>query len=309
MWKMIGRILFFLSLFVLYIIFRELTALITYTKSIHPYLMYATLALILLVFIILVVLPLIRIFAISRIYDVTSNKKRIPELRKKRINNFRRNRYLQQIDFDFESLDDSEESYEQVVSILSKQCELIRRKYVMRIFLSTGLAQNGFLDAFFILSGSVGMIKEIFILYHGRVPDREMFSILKKVYISMAIGGSGLVEFAVEEFMSKMVGDFLKSVPFVNKIFTSLADGYVNAAIFTWVSLITENYCKKIYISSDRDLYPSSSFFYKTFRNIVSEATSVVFKRVFSGKPAVEDQIFKRRGNIFQRIFGIDPSI
>ena len=309
MWKMISRILFFLSLFVLYIIFRELIAIIAYTKSIHPYLMYATLTLISLLFILLVVLPLIRIFSISRIYDVTNNEKKVPELRKKRINNFRKNRYLQQIGFDVDKLEDSDESYEQVITVLSKQCELIRRKYVIRIFLSTGLAQNGFLDAFFILSGSVGMIKEIFVLYHGRVPDRELFSILKKVYISMAIGGSGLVEFAVEEFMSKMAGDFLKSVPFVNKIFTSLADGYVNAAIFTWISLITENYCQKIYLSSDRDLYPSSSFFYKTFRNIVSEATGVVFKRVFSGKPSAEEQFVKRRRNIFHKILGIDPSV
>ncbi len=306
MWKMINRILLFLSLFVLYIIFKELVSLIHYTRSIHPYMMYASVSVIILLFFLLVAFPLIRIFSISRVFVVTSDTKKIPYLRKKRIENFRKNRYLQQIGFDVDSLTDDDESYGRAISVLSRQCELIRRKYVMRIFLSTGLAQNGFLDAFFIVSGSIGMIKEIFILYHGRVPDRELYSILKKVYYSMAIGGSGLVEFAVEEFMSKMAGDLLKSVPFVNKIFTSLADGYVNAAIFTWVSLITENYCKKIYISSDRDLYPSATFFYDTFRNIVSETMGVVRKRVFRGKAAPG---MKKKSNFLHKILGINPEL
>ncbi|MBW6516072.1 MAG: hypothetical protein K0B81_05580 [Candidatus Cloacimonetes bacterium] len=309
MWKMINRILFFLSLFVLYIIFKELLFLIHYTQSIHPYLMYVILGIFTLLFIFLVVLPLVRIFAISKIYVVTDKLHKTPELRRKRIENFRKNNYLLQIGYDVDSIQDSEESYEQVIATLSKQCDLIRRKYVLRIFLSTGLSQNGFLDAFFILSGSISMIKEIFVLYHGRVPDRELFSILKKVYYSMAIGGSGLVEFAVEEFMSKMAGDFLKSVPFVNKIFTSLADGYVNAAIFTWVSLVTENYCKKIYISSDRDLYPSSKFFYDTFRNIVSEAMGLVKKRVFAGKATPDDFKENKRRNILHKILGINPIV
>ena len=309
MWKMINRILFFFSLFVLYLIFKEFLFLIHYTQSIHPYLMYAVLCLFSLLFILLVILPLFRIFSISKIYLVTNNPRKVTEYRRKRIENFRKNTYLLQIGFDVDSIQDNEASYDQVIATLSKQCELIRRKYVLRIFLSTGLSQNGFLDAFFILSGSIGMIREIFVLYHGRVPDREMFSILKKVYFSMAIGGSGLVEFAVEEFMSKMAGDFLKSVPFVNKIFSSLADGYVNAAIFTWVSLVTENYCKKIYIASDRDLYPSSAFFYSTFRNIVSEAMGLVKKRIFSGKIDPEDLKEKKRRNLFHKILGVNPEV
>jgi hypothetical protein len=269
--------------------------------------MYATVSAVVLLFFLLVILPLFRIFSISKVYTVTSDARKIAVLRRKRIENFRRNRYLLNIGFDVNSLSDDEESYDRAIAVLSKQCDLIRRKYVMRIFLTTGLAQNGFLDAFFILSGSIGMIKEIFVLYHGRVPDRELFSILKKVYVSMAIGGSGLVEFAVEEFMSKMAGDILKSVPFLNKVFSSLADGYINAAIFTWVSLITENYCKKIYISSDTDLYPSSKFFYDTFRNIVSETMSVLKKRVFSRKTVPEAFQKKKKRNIFHQLLGIKP--
>lgn len=309
MWKMINRLLLFLSIFVLYIIFKELLLLIHYTQSIHPYLMYATIGIFSLLFILLVVYPLVKILAISKVYVVTNDRNKIGEFRRKRIENFRKNTYLRQIGYDIDSLQDTDESYEQVVTTLSKQCELIRRKYVLRIFLSTGLAQNGFLDAFFILSGSIGMIREIFTLYHGRVPDKELFSILKKIYYSMAIGGSGLIEFAVEEFMSKMAGDFLKSVPFVNKIFSSLADGYVNAAIFTWISLVTENYCKKIYIASDRDLYPSSAFFYETFRNIVSEAMGLVKKRIFSGKINADDLKETKRRNFFHKLLGINPEV
>ena len=120
MWKMINRILFFLSLFVLYIIFKELLFLIHYTQSIHPYLMYATLGLFSLLFIILVILPLIRIFAISKVYIVTNKQHKIPELRRKRIENYRKNSYLLQIGYDVNSIQDNDESYEQVIATLSK---------------------------------------------------------------------------------------------------------------------------------------------------------------------------------------------
>jgi hypothetical protein len=279
--KVLKRVLFFISLLVLYLIIKELLVIIHYTRSVHPYLMYGTVAALLIALTYFILLPLLKIFSMSKIYSVTNDEKKVPSLLRKRIDNFRNNPYLNAIGYDFSTLEYTEEYYNEVTSVIAKQCHLIRKKYVLQIFLTTGISQNGFLDSFLILSGSFGMIKEIFVLYHGRVPDKEMLKIFQKVYYSMAIGGSGLVEFAVEEFVGgRLFSDVLKSIPFISKILSSLADGYVNAAIFTWVSMVAENYCRKIHVKNDRDLYPASSFFLRTFNNLASETLSLLKKRV-----------------------------
>ena len=111
----------------------------------------------------------------------------------------------------------------------------------------------------------------MFILYHGRVSNKDLWAIAKKVYLSMAIGGSEGVEYATQELFSKFATEGFKSVPFADRIFGSLADGFVNAALLTRISLMTENYCKTVLIKSDKDLYPSADFILKTTKFITSD--------------------------------------
>ncbi len=90
-------------------------------------------------------------------------------------------------------------------------------------------------------------------LYHGRVSNKALW----------AIGGSEGVEYATRELFSKLATESIKSVLFADRIFGSLADGFVNAALLTRISLITENYCKLVTIESDKDLHPTSEFILK----------------------------------------------
>ena len=307
--KIFKRVIFLVSLLALYLIIKELITIIHYTKAVNIYLMYTTIAIFIFGFFYLIIVPALQILTLSKIYTITKDRNKIDYLLRRRIDNFRKNPHLLATEYDMSTLEYTEECYDRVTEVISKQCHLIRKKYVMQIFLTTGVSQNGFLDAFLILSGSFGMIKEIFFLYHGRVPDRELLKIFQKIYYSMAIGGSGLVEYAVEEFMSKLAGDFFKSIPFINKIFSSLADGYINAAVFTWVSLVTENYCRKIFVLSDKDLYPSSGFFLQTFNSIATETISILKKRVQKRTTDMdEDRHYSYKNTFLHKLLGVKSS-
>ncbi|MFQ5603585.1 MAG: DUF697 domain-containing protein [bacterium] len=269
--KVLSRLFYFLSLFLIYFILRELLELYVLTNSIHPILGYATLLLLLGLIIYFIVAPIYIIIKIPKNYAPLRDKNRVPEMLSRRIRNFKSNPFLLNSELNLESLADDEESYDRVIETLQKESEQIRKKYVLRLFYSSSISQNGFLDAILILSSSVNLVKELFILYHGRVSNKDLWAIAKKVYLSMAIGGSEGVEYATQELFSKFATDGFKSVPFADKILGSLADGFVNATMLTRISLITENYCKKLFIESDRDLYPSAEFILRTTKFITSD--------------------------------------
>ena len=242
--KLIKKIIFFFSLFLLYLILKEFVELYNLAKSIHPYFAYAVIILLTAFLVYFAFIPIYQIFRMPKNYAPVKNKSEVPVLVEKRINNFRKNKFLLKSNFDFSVIKNDEESHNKIILSLEKESDRIRKKYVSRLFYSTSISQNGFIDAVLILSSSVNLIKEIFILYQGRVTNRDLFTIAKKVYYSIAIGGSEGVEYAADEIFSKLSTESMKSIPFASKILSSLADGYVNAALLTRVSLITENYLK-----------------------------------------------------------------
>ncbi|MBN2246787.1 MAG: hypothetical protein JW755_13195, partial [Candidatus Aminicenantes bacterium] len=227
--KMLKKILFFFSLFLIYLIIKEFLTLYVQIKSLHPYAAYAFLVLVCFVFAYFVIIPVLKILALPRVFGPIRNRELIPAEISKRMQNFRNNAYLQSIDFDISTVPENQEGYDQVVKQLEKKAENLRKIHVSQMFYSTAIAQNGFLDALFILSGSINHIKEMFALYHGRISNRELWIIARKIYYSMAIGGSEGVEYATEEIISKFASQGLKSIPFIDKILSSLADGLVNA--------------------------------------------------------------------------------
>ena len=268
--KYIKKILFFVSLFVLYIIFKEFLQLYVYMKNVHPYAAYGTLIIIAFVFFYFVIIPIIKIIKIPKNFGPTTDKNKESELVSKRIENFKENKFLKEQNFNFLEINNDKMSYNKIIKVLSRQAAEIRKNHVSQLFYSTAIAQNGFLDAILILSASINHIKEMFLLYNGRVSNRDLLAIGKRVYYSMAIGGSEGVEYATDEIFSKFATDSLKSIPFIDKILTSIADGFVNAALLTRISYITENYCKLTYIESEKDIYPSVQFIFNSAKSITS---------------------------------------
>lgn len=274
--KILKKILFFVSFFFLYFLVKEFLQLYTYLLGINEVLAIIVIAILFLVVIYFGLIPIIQIFILPADLGPTSIISEAESLRVKRIKKLRGNKFLKENNFDFTSIDNSEDSYNKIVAKLRPECERIRKKYVNQVFYSTAVSQNGFLDAILIFSSAVNLVKEIFLLYHGRVNTRELFVIAKKVYYSVLIGGSEGIEYATEELFSKLATDSAKSIPFLDKIFSSLADGYINAVLLTRISLITENYCTMIYIKKDKDLYPSPSFVFKTAKVLTADIFSSI---------------------------------
>jgi hypothetical protein len=302
--KTFKKILFFFSLFLLYLILKEFIELYNLARSIHPYFAYAVFIALTAFLIYFAVIPVFQIFKMSPNYAPVKRREEISEIIEKRINNFKKNKFLLKSSFDFSNIQNDEESYNRIISFLEKESNRIRKKYVSRLFYSTSISQNGFIDAVLILSSSVNLIKEIFILYNGRTGNRDLFTIAKKVYYSIAIGGSEGVEYATDEIFSKLSTEGMKSIPFANKILSSLADGYVNAALLTRVSLITENYCKYLFIESDRDLYPSSKFIMSTTKFITSDIFAIVNRKLLKTPREKLENIIRKTPNPLAFIIG-----
>lgn len=272
--KIIYRFFVLLGVIALYVIVKEFVEIYTLTRSLHPYAGYLTLVVIGGFGYYFILAPMYKILRLPVAFGPTKDKDKIQPLIEKRIHQYRNNKAVQNSDIDLESISPDMAGYQKLLDTLQPEVERIREKYVTQLFYSTSVAQNGFLDAILILSASVNLIKEIFILYNGRVSNKDLWIIGKKVYYSMAIGGSESIEYATGEILSKITFDGLKSMPFADKIIGSVADGFVNAALLTRVALITENYCKKVYITSDRDLIPSPRLIANTAKNITSDVTS-----------------------------------
>lgn len=274
--KLIKKILFLLSFFLLYLIVKEFLSLYYYLSSINELLAIGVMIILGGFIIYFGIIPVIQIVMLPANFGPTKDGSKVDALIERRIKKFRGNQYLKEINFDFNSLENNYTSYEKVIQHLEPKCVEIRKRYVNQVFYSTSISQNGFLDAILIFSSAVNMIKEIFLLYHGRVSNRDLLIIAKKVYYSVLIGGSEGIEYATEELFSKLATDTVKSVPFLDKIFSSLADGFVNAVLLTRISLITENYCKILYVEKDREIYPKPSFVFSTASNLTADIFSKV---------------------------------
>ncbi len=277
MLQQIKRILAFLSVILLYFIAKEFLELYIYLHTIHPFAAYVFIVIAAAVLVYFVGIPVYRIIKIPRAPGPLKSEEHIDRELVKRFELLEKNPYLQSIGYDVASVPRTIEGYEQVMRILKKESTKIRNAYVNRLFYSSAISQNGFIDAILILSSSVNLVKDTFVLYNGRVSNRDLLVIGRQVYYSMAIGGSETVEYATGEIFSKLSTEGMRSVPFFDKILGSLADGFVNAAMLTRVALITDNYCSKLIIRSERDLRPSPAFIVQTAANI----TGTVQRRLF----------------------------
>jgi hypothetical protein len=270
--QLIKRIFFFISLFFLYIIIRELISLYTYSYTIHPFLGYGVMVLLLVALMYFVIIPAYRIIAIPVNPGPVSQAEKEEELIRERIKRFQKNKILvEKNNLDFSG--DIREQYNQAIQVLEKECEKIRKKYVAQLFYSSSISQNGFIDALLVLSYSVNMVKEIFILYNGRVSNRDLINITKKIYYSVAIAGSEGIEYVTDEIMTKLASDGVKSIPFIEKILGSIADGFLNAVLLNRISYITENYCKLTHLASPNDMYPSPVKVVNATKHITADMT------------------------------------
>ena len=278
--KMLKRLVLFVIALFAYLILREMLNFYVLAYTANPYLGYLVLAILVSVLIYFVIIPLYRISRLSGDPGPVRKKRNESELMEMRLQRRMNNNYFKEVGFILPASGSTLERYELSTNELSKACEEIRRKYIVHLFYSSAVSQYGFIDAILIFSANVNMVKEIFTLYTGRATGRDLWQIVKQIYYSVAIGGSEGVEFAVEELISKLGSDTLKSIPFFDKIMVSIAGGFTNAVLLSRISLITENYCKMTYIESTRDLSPDPVQILDSTRAIVDEPIRYIKKQL-----------------------------
>lgn len=278
--KVINKILFFVSIIAIYFIAKELMLLYVWSKTVHPLFSYFIFFAILSFFFYFIFLPIIKIYNLPRFKGPAKNKSNEDNLISDRLEKFSKNKFLINSNYNFSTISVDKEGYEKIITAFKKESEQIKKKYVSQLLISSSVSQNGFLDAILILSASLNLIKEIFKLYDGRVSNRNILIIIKKIYFSVAIGGSELVEIASEEVLTKLSAGLIKNIPFLNIVAGSLADGFVNAFMLTRIFYITENYCTMTYIESDKDLKPPSKVVISDVTNIAKSLLSQKSKSV-----------------------------
>jgi len=256
MFKSIKKIAAFFSLFLLYFIIKEFLELYATINSLNVYAGYAYLFLLNLGIIFFIIFPLIKIFKLPSYPPPVTDEQGIENLIRVRLTHFSKTDKTLAARIKA-GTGISQNIYDEIVLQKKVKVTLIRKKYVTGVFYSTAISQNGFLDALFVLISGVNLIREIFVIFNGRMTGKDLINILKKIYYSAAIASTEGVEYAANEISAKFLTDGVKSIPFLTKITGSFADGFVNAALLTRVALITENYCTMLYIKKERDLYPN----------------------------------------------------
>ena len=260
-------------MFLIYIIIRELLELYFYAQTIHPVLGYVVLTIIMVAFIYFVITPAYKIFTLPVNPGPVFSLSKEDALIATRLKKFSKNKFLQGHQNKIVITNNVREQYSQRIELLEEECTNIRKKYVAQLFYSSSISQNGFIDAMLVLSYSVNMVKDIFVLYNGRVTNRDLLNIAKKIYYSIAIAGSEGIEYVTDEIITKLASDGIKSIPFIDKILGSIADGFLNALLLNRISYITENYCKLTYIESNNDLYPSPAKVFNATKHITADMT------------------------------------
>ncbi len=273
---MLKRLAAFILILVVYLILREMLNFYALAHSVNPYLGYIVLVVLLAILVYFVVIPLYRIGRLSGDPGPVRKRKKELELIEIRLQRALNNSYLKEIKFEHPQFGSAYDRYELTTQKLTERCDEIRRKYIVHLFYSSAVSQYGFIDAILIFSANLNLVKEIFTLYTGRVSGRDLWQIMKQIYYSVAIGGSEGVEFAVEELISKLGSDTLKSIPFFDKVMVSIAGGFTNAVLLSRISLITENYCKLTYIQSTKDLSPEPKMILDSTKAIVDEPINYI---------------------------------
>ena len=304
--KTIRKIVFLFAIGLSILIFREFLSIYSDLANINEYWGYAFLIVISLTVIYFGVLPFIRILLMPKMPSPTNDKSRENHIRHKRLKNFKRNPLLRNLS----NYKTDEEKYYQALVVLKQESNKIRKNYIPKVFYSTTIAQNGFLDALIVLSACINLVKEIFILYNGRVSIRDLASLSTKIYTAVAVGGSETVEYATEEVISKLTSDGLQSIPFANVVAKSITDGYVNAMLVTRISLIAENYCSLVYIDNDKELYPDSNFVIDTTKVITKDIMDVIWGKLKEAPmdklESATDVLFNPAGLLIKTAFKFD---
>jgi len=298
--KILKKIIFFFSFVAFYFIGKEFLNLYLSLKEIDPMISWIFLFLVFCFLVYFILFPIIQILKLPKYPSPTDKKTKEKFVVRRRIAIFKRNKSLRKFNIVFSESDLKKENYNDIINKIQQESQKIRESHIKKVFIATAIAQNGFIDGIILMSSCVNLVKKTFILYGGRVSYKDLFAIGKASYYSIIISASEGVETGIEELIEKVGSNSIKAIPFAGKILESFADGFVSATLLCRVGLITENYCTKTYIQSEKDLYPGIQSVIKTVNPIAKSIKETIYDNF---KKAIKENTVDKLGSVARNIY------
>jgi hypothetical protein len=278
----IKRLFLAMSLVLVYLIGKELVLLNRLLFAVHPLLGYGFLLCTGLFVVWFILLPLLKIITLPKFPGPAKQSSEESLVMQKRLKLFAKNPYLKEQAFVVDPAKSVQDNYAEAIRLLDLKLSEIKETYLVRTFISVSVSQNGFIDAIIVFSAGVNLVREIFVLFHGRSSIRDLLIIGRHLYYSIAISGSEVIEQGSEELFSKLSTDGIKNIPLLGKLVSSAVDGFISAILLSRVALLTANYCNVTRIEKDKDLYPTGKAILETARHLTRQPVAKTREAILS---------------------------
>lgn len=261
LWKTVKKGLIFLSLavFLLFVLtlINETGQLFRNAYSIHPYLGYTALTILLLLFGVLLGVPFSLFLSLKRKPDFPTTlegeayEKYLLDLRVR----LTKNPLLLQEGFVFQDALNLKEELGKAHGILRKEADRKIREGASSVFLTTAISQNGSLDGLFMLVSLTKMIYEVAKIYYQKPTPRELVYLYSNVFATVMLARSiedlDILDEQLEPVLAGILGGSLGSllpgtVYATNLLVNSITEGSMNTFLYLRVGAMAKKYSESM---------------------------------------------------------------
>ncbi|NLB22216.1 MAG: DUF697 domain-containing protein [Clostridium sp.] len=295
----------FLAFFLL-IVVNQSIQLVNWGSSLHPWLGYFLIILVLVLFLGLIVYPIFSILKFKVMPEMPKNSSS-PEYQvyiDTLHASVKNNKLLLQEKVSMPGLD-KEAELREAFTLLDDRSDVLIKKEATEVFLTTAISQNGSLDGLFVLVSLVKLIWKIVHMYEARPSLKRIVSLYSNVaatvLIARSIEDADLIEDQVEPIVSSIIGGSVMTlipgaVPITTLVVSSITEGSVNALLTLRCGCIAQRYLASL-TEPDRRLLRRSASLEATGKlgEIIKENTMVIIKSFASATKNAAANVTVRR--------------
>lgn len=273
MFKLLKKILLYIGLliYILFFInmFRGIFSVYEICQDFNEVFAKGVLVVLTLIFLFLALLPIImfmkfkKTVEIPEIYDDKTYILYLEKIKKR----LARNKHLKKTDFKFYEDEELLPQVEEALGILDSKAEELIKKTANTIFISTAISQNGFLDAFFVLSSLSKMVWDILHLYNQRPALKEIVNLYANiagtVLMAKEMEDLALLDEQLEPVINSVIGGTLGTlfpgmIALTNFIINSVVQGSANSFLALRIGIMAKKY-SGMRIREDRKIIKRSA--------------------------------------------------
>ncbi len=257
-----------LSILAIFIVFaiNQTAGIVDITTRVNPIFGNFVLYLLLIVFGTIVSVPFVIFFKMpsALIPPEDETSKEYEQFLKKRIKRLSKNVHLKELGIFVETREDIENG----VQVLNEIADDLIKKNASLVFLTTGVSQNGRLDALMVLAAQTRMVWQVASIYNQRPSIRELSylyaNVAATVFLASEIEDLDITEQVEPVITSVLGGAVTGAIPGVNIVANivtnSIMEGAANAFLTLRVGIITKRYFGSMTKVNRRNLRRAASF-------------------------------------------------